>query len=68
MADLKVEVTFPNGATVTYHGDDARNVVNYLCLDEDSYLPGEMVDITTQHPPFLSPEADDPKEETDGQN
>ncbi len=48
MADLKVEVTFPNGATVTYHGDDAQNVVNYLCIDEGDYKPGEVVDITTQ--------------------
>ena len=42
---MKVTVTFPNGATVTYHGDDAKNIVEYLALNAEDYQAGETVDV-----------------------
>lgn len=56
---MKVTVEFNNGTTVTYHGKEAEDIVNYLSLSEDDYEPGEAVDIGTDPPPFLAPEADD---------
>ena len=65
---MKVTVEFDNGATVTYRGSEAESIAIDLCLNESDYKPGEAVEFIHQHPPFLSEEADDPKEDTDGQN
>jgi len=56
---MKVTVEFDNGATVTYHGADAEEMVAQLCLSESDYEPGEAVDISTQDLPFLPKEDDD---------
>ncbi len=54
---MKVTVEFNNGATVTYRGNEAQDIVNYLSLDAEDYQAGETVDIGLDARP--SKEADD---------
>ncbi len=68
---MKVTVEFDNGATLIYHGSEAEDTaLEFLNLDPDDYEPGSVTEIgttpvNTDHPPFLAPEADDPKEDGD---
>lgn len=48
---MKVTFELDNGATVTIHGDGARDIANFACVDERNYLQGEVVDITAQPEP-----------------